>query len=374
MTSSEPPTRESKRPQGRQVTNRRLPLRPASRLAERWTTIAGIDVFYRESPDPPRASVMMHVPGFGLSGRYLLPTAEALMDEFHTLVPDLPGFGRSGKAAVRLDVPQLAQAAAAFLDRQGIEKATLVGNSMGCPVICEFAHLYPGRLERAILVAPAGGLHNQPLSRAVRQILNDGTREPPELLRLVVPDYLRFGVPNTFRLFRALTRYPTLRRLLDLNVPTLAVVGNRDPLLPPPARVREFAELKEHRTLFVVIDGAAHAINFSHPGELANVIRLFMADQPIVDDPNSRGTAKVYELCRGIEPSANRHVAMRSRGVPSTPGQHAGAYARTRSAPDGNSLMAPRCHLRRSRTRRRGSAEAVRVTVSSETAVDTINK
>ena len=300
MTSSGQPTRKSKRPQGRQETNRRLPLRPASRLAERWTTIAGIEVFYRESPDPPQAPVMMHVPGFGLSGRYLLPTAEALMDEFHTLVPDLPGFGRSGKPAARLDVPQLAQAAAAFLDRQGIEKATLVGNSMGCPVICEFAHLYPGRLERAILVAPAGGLHNQPLPRAVRQILNDGTREPAQLLRLVVPDYLRFGVPNTFRLFRALTRYPTLRRLLDLNVPTLAVVGNRDPLLPPPARVREFAELKEHHTLFVVIDGAAHAINFSHPGELANVIRLFMADQPIVDDPNSRGTAKVYELCRGI--------------------------------------------------------------------------
>ena len=59
-------------------------------------------------------------------------------------------------------------------------------------------------------------------------------------------------------------------------------------------------QLKEHRTLFVVIDGAAHAINFSHPGELANVIRLFMSDQPIVDDPASRGTAKVYELYRGI--------------------------------------------------------------------------
>jgi pimeloyl-ACP methyl ester carboxylesterase len=242
---------------------------------------------------------MMHVPGFGLSGRYLLPTAEALMDDFHTLVPDLPGSGRSGNTAVPLDVPGLAQAAAAFLDQLEIGKVTLVGNSMGCPVICEFAHLFPGRLERAILVAPAGGLHNQPLPRAVGQILHDGIREPAQLLRVVVPDYVRFGVPSTVRLFRALTRYPTLRRLLDLKVPTLAVVGNRDPLLPPPARVREFAELEEHRTLFVVIDGAAHAINFSHPGELANVIRQFMANQSIVDDPNSRGTAKAYELYRG---------------------------------------------------------------------------
>ena len=76
---------------------------------------------------------MMHVAGFGLSGRYLLPTAEALMDDFLTLVPDLPGFGRGRNPAARLDVPVLAQAAAAFLDGQGIETVTLVGNSTGCP-------------------------------------------------------------------------------------------------------------------------------------------------------------------------------------------------------------------------------------------------
>ena len=92
--------------------------------------------------------------------RYLLPTAERLRNDFHTLVPDLPGFGRSGKATEPLTVPELAHAAAAFLDDREIQSATLVGNSMGCPVICEFAYLYPDRLERAILVSPAGGRHS----------------------------------------------------------------------------------------------------------------------------------------------------------------------------------------------------------------------
>ena len=156
--------------------------RPSSRLAERWTTIDDVDIFYRESPHPPDAPVMMHLHGFGLSGRYLLPTAEALADEFHTLVPDLPGFGRSGNAIEPLTVEELAHAAAAFLDTQGIEKVTLVGNSMGCPVICEFGYSYPDRLERAILVSPAGGINNQPLPRAVRQLSHDGIREPVRLL------------------------------------------------------------------------------------------------------------------------------------------------------------------------------------------------
>jgi pimeloyl-ACP methyl ester carboxylesterase len=275
--------------------------RPTSRLAERWTTIDGVDVFYRESPHPhPDKPVMVHLHGFGLSGQYLLPTAEALAEEFHTLVPDLPGFGRSGNAIEPLTVPELAHAAAAFLDTQGIDKVTLVGNSMGCPVICEFAYEYPERLERAILVSPAGGVTNQPLPRAVRQLSHDGLREPVRLLRVAVPDYLRFGVPSTFRMFRALTQYPALDRLLALDLPMLVVAGSRDPLMPGPARIREVAGQVEHRAVFVVIDGAAHAINFSHPGELSNVIRQFMADLPIVDDPNSPGDARAYELHRGL--------------------------------------------------------------------------
>jgi pimeloyl-ACP methyl ester carboxylesterase len=283
----------------RRGTRRRFS-RPGSRLAERWTTIEDVDVFYRESHHPPAAPVMMHLHGFGLSGRYLLPTAEELADEFHILVPDLPGFGRSGNAIEPLTVPELAHAAAAFLDTQGVERVSLVGNSMGCPVICEFAYLYPQRLERAILVSPAGGIQNQPMPRAVRQLSHDGLREPVRLLRVAVPDYLRFGVPSTFRMFRALTQYPALDRLLTLDVPTLVVAGNRDPLMPSPARIREVAEQIEHRVVFVVIDGAAHAINFSHPGELANVIRQFMADKPIVDDPNSPGNARAFELYRGV--------------------------------------------------------------------------
>jgi pimeloyl-ACP methyl ester carboxylesterase len=284
----------------RQGTRRHLS-RPSKHLAEHWTTVGDVEIFYRESPNPPDAPVMMHVHGFGLSGRYLLPTAEALAGDFHTLVPDLPGFGRSGNAMDPLDVPDLARAARAFLDDRNVGSATLVGNSLGCAVICEFAYRYPTRLERAILVSPAGGLHNQPLRRAIRQLAHDGVREPTRLMRVAAPDYLRFGVPSTFRLFRALTQFPALERLLTLPVPTLVVLGDRDPLLPTPERIKEVAGQYENSMVLVVIEGAAHAINFSHPGELANVIRLFMADRTIEDDPNAPGRARAYEIHRGVQ-------------------------------------------------------------------------
>jgi pimeloyl-ACP methyl ester carboxylesterase len=181
-----------------------------------------------------------------------------------------------------------------------VKSATLIGNSMGCPVILEFAHHYPERLDRAILVSPAGGLFNQPLRRAMGQLARDGGREPPRMARVATPDYLRFGVPSTFKMFRALTQYPTLERLLELKVPTLVVIGDRDPLMPGPARVKEVAGQTDSHVLLVVIEGAAHAINFSHPGELSHLIRLFMADKPIVDDPDSPGHSRLYEIHRGV--------------------------------------------------------------------------
>jgi pimeloyl-ACP methyl ester carboxylesterase len=100
-------------------------------------------------------------------------------------------------------------------------------------------------------------------------------------------------------MFHALMHYPSLERLLDLKITTLVVLGDRDPLMPSPERVKEIAGHIENQVVLVVIEGAAHAINFSHPGELANVIRQFMADRPIVDDPDSPGNARAYELHRG---------------------------------------------------------------------------
>jgi len=76
------------------------------------------------------------------------------------------------------------------------------------------------------------------------------------------------------------------------------VVGDRDPLMPSPARIKEVAEQYDSLVALVVIEGAAHAINFSHPGELAHAIRQFMADQPITDDPDSPGRARAFEFHR----------------------------------------------------------------------------
>ena len=118
------------------------------------------------------------------------------------------------------------------------------------------------------------------------------------MIPVVLPDYLRFGPVNGLHLFGELVRFPSLERLLHTPVPTLAVIGSRDPLMPPPWRVRELGRLAPPHLTVAVIDGAAHAMNFSHPAELAQVIGSWLDGREITDDPQAPGLAKILEIRR----------------------------------------------------------------------------
>lgn len=267
--------------------------------AEARLTLDAREVFYRHSRGVEDGVPIVHVHGFGISGTYLMPTARLLADRAVNVVPDLPGYGRSEDPAATLGIPALARTLIDILDALGLEKAVLVGNSMGCPVSLEVAHTAPERVEGVVLVSPAGGANNQPLARAVKQLAVDAVRESPRMARVAVPDYWRFGLVNSLNLLGELTRFPSLDRLVSVPVPALAVIGSRDPLMPPPPRVREISRSAPDHVTVVLIEGAAHAINFSHPGELAHVVTSWLDGVEIVDDPDQPGLTRVLQLPRG---------------------------------------------------------------------------
>lgn len=262
-------------------------------LVERETEVLGTRLVYRMHRGQVSGPAMIHLHGFGISGRYLLPTAGLLAPEFPTYVPDLPGYGRSGNPPDVLGIRGLADAVAAFMDAVGLERATLVGNSLGSAVAASFATYYPERLERVVLVSPAGGPFNQPLLRGLGQLLRDGTREPLHMVFIAVPDYIRFGLLDSVRLFRHLTRYPVLERLVTLGVPSLGVIGTRDPLMPPPGRIHELVDLMDADVQVVALRDVAHAANFSHPALLAHVIGCFLRGEPITAPRDAPGTVAV---------------------------------------------------------------------------------
>ncbi len=244
-----------------------------------WVTerlrVEGRSVHIRRSVGGTGVPVV-HIHGFAISGAYLMPTARVLAGRRVNVVPDLPGYGRSERRDRVLDIPALAAALLGILDGLDIDQAVLVGNSMGCPIGLEVAHEAPERVDRLVLVSPAGGVQNQPLPRALGQLALDVVRESRRMVPVALPDYLRFGPVDGLRLFHQLTQFPSLERLLHTPVPTLAVLGGRDPLMPTPSRVREVARLAPEHVTVALVEEAAHAVNFSHPAALAQAIEAWL--------------------------------------------------------------------------------------------------
>jgi len=125
-------------------------------LRSTWIDVHGLPMHTRISVDPvpSNAPVVVLVHGSGLSGCYMLPTAEGLAPDYHVYMLDLPGFGDSGKPSRVLDVPELADALAAWMEATGLTRVALLGNSFGCQVIADLAARHPEQVERAVLQGP----------------------------------------------------------------------------------------------------------------------------------------------------------------------------------------------------------------------------
>lgn len=264
---------------------------PIAPLEGRFVTVDGITLYHRVCERAgASAPAIVHLHGFGISGSYLEPTAVRLADDARHYIPDLPGTGGSGEPARTLDIPGAMRSLVAYLDAIGLERATFVGNSLGCVTLIELAASHPDRVERIILISPAGGPNNQPMARSLLQMSIDGLREPMDLSRIAVRDYLRFGLIQSLSLFRAMMRYPTIERLGALERPMLVILGRRDPLVDEDLVRSRLAGRND--TSAVVIDGA-HALNFTHPDTVAALVRGQLDGTPLAEIEPASGTIDV---------------------------------------------------------------------------------
>jgi pimeloyl-ACP methyl ester carboxylesterase len=94
--------------------------------------------------------------GLGATKASFLPTVNALADSYRVIAIDLPGFGDSDKPlTAAYDAPYFSRATGRLLDALEIERAHVIGNSMGGRVAIEMGLLEPERTERIVLLSPA---------------------------------------------------------------------------------------------------------------------------------------------------------------------------------------------------------------------------
>jgi pimeloyl-ACP methyl ester carboxylesterase len=229
-------------------------------------------------PVPENRPPIVLVHGLLVSSRYMMPTAKRLAPDFRVYAPDLPGYGKSDKPRRALNVPELADALAAWMRSAGLKRAALVANSFGCQVAAHFAVRYPERVERLILLGPTVDPHARGLLSIAARWLLMVPLEPFSLDLVVARDFLDMGPRCFLASVRHMLHDHIELQLRHIQAPTLIVRGERDTTVSQ-RWAEEAVRLLPHGRL-AVIPGVPHTINYNSPDEVARLIRSFLGVFP----------------------------------------------------------------------------------------------
>ena len=107
--------------------------------------------------------VFLH--GFSDAKESYLPISILLKDNYHIVVLDLPGFGKSDRPATKYSISQYAKWVNVFLEKLSITDAYFSGNSMGGAILMEIVTRHPERVKAQALLSSAGlVLHSNSLN------------------------------------------------------------------------------------------------------------------------------------------------------------------------------------------------------------------
>ena len=137
-------------------------------------TIYGVKIHYVEAGSGP-VVVLLH----GLGGNYTnwAFNTSALAQKYRVIVPDQIGFGKSDKPVINYRIATYVDFLDAFLKELKVERASLVGNSMGGWVAAAYTLAHPERVERLVLVDAAGFRFAKDFDTSQLIRLNPSTRE-----------------------------------------------------------------------------------------------------------------------------------------------------------------------------------------------------
>jgi 3-oxoadipate enol-lactonase len=261
--------------------------------------VNGVDLFERVSgPADGVPVVLLH--GFPLGLEMWEPQFAALEGKYRVLAYDARGHGKSGTGEGPWAFEDFVDDLLGVLDVSGIDRAVLVGLSMGGYVALRFAEREAARVRALVLadtksdadgdaakLKRAGALR---LLRAggakafaesnVRSLLAHETQKGrPELVekvRAMIEACPAVGIGGT--LVAMAGRTDTTGSLERIAVPTLVLVGEKDGLTPP-SDSRALAT-RIPGASYMEIPGAGHLSNLENPGAFNPALLEFLAALP----------------------------------------------------------------------------------------------
>ncbi|MDR9458607.1 MAG: alpha/beta hydrolase [Dehalococcoidia bacterium] len=216
--------------------------------------------------------------------------------KYQVIAFDNRGVGRSDAPDVPYSTAMMAGDTAGLLDALGVERAHIMGLSMGGMIAQELALRYPKRVKSLILAATAAipyswsthvlGLRIRLAQEGVKQetlitlqlswLFTDKFFDNPDIVRTVTDIMLSNPhsqpVHGYTRQFAACTEHDTRERIGKIIAPTLVLVGKEDMLLP--VKMSEELAAGISNAELVVLEGGGHGFLI----EIADKFNLAVLD------------------------------------------------------------------------------------------------
>jgi pimeloyl-ACP methyl ester carboxylesterase/predicted lipid carrier protein YhbT len=270
----------------------------------------GIGTAYLDA-GPADGPVVVLLHGLGGTNASMLPLLWELATDHRVLAPDLPGFGGSSKPHARYDAAWFVTWLTSFLDELSIDRAVLIGNSMGGRISLEAGLRAPERVNALVLLSAAAAFRRLrqwvPLVRllrpelgwspipvphsmvveTIRSMFSDPDRMPDQWLEAGADEFVRvFSTREGRFAFLSCLRQIYLDeaygergfwdRLPSLRPPALFVWGDRDRLVP--AAFARYVARALPEAGAIVLEDCGHVPQFEHAEEVAAMTRGFLAD------------------------------------------------------------------------------------------------
>jgi pimeloyl-ACP methyl ester carboxylesterase len=253
--------------------------------------VNGADLHYRDAGSGSSAVLLLHA--FPLNGGMWARELARLERRHRVIAPDYPGLGGSAPSGQPSTMRVIAEGVRALLAHLRIERAAVVGLSMGGYVALELHRQAPA-LFRGLALCDTKAGADTPEGKAARETFARTALEKglgwvademlPKLLRpdadpavvKEVRDLVRQGTPaGVAAAQRGMAERPdSTPTLATIACPTLVVVGESDALTPP-AEAEKLAKAVKGAKL-VRVPAAAHLANLENPEAFGAALEAFV--------------------------------------------------------------------------------------------------
>lgn len=268
-------------------------------MTEHLLVQGDLNLFYRVYGEG-KPVVALH--GLGIDGKVWDKLARTLETKYRFIVPDIPGSGRSTRKDGDWSIEMLADDLLLMLEKENIDRCTMIGHSMGGYITLAFAEKYPDRLVSFGLFHSTAFADSEErkatrrkhidfinkngsgkfLAEAIPNFFSETFKvKEPLVIKDLITHYANFSPVSLVRYNEAMIQRPDRTHILEsFKGAILFLAGENDTIIPLEQTLKQ-CKIPEFAYIYVAVQ-SAHMGMLEEAGFCARSIYDFLSYDELV--------------------------------------------------------------------------------------------